>query len=108
MSKRAPEGKDPYEIAGKIYKAIHRGANWGGEINLRAPREMASQLGKALSIGGLPGFANFTRTAHVLPTKKGTYGYLPERAWNAALAFRYALSPMFDLSRLWSRTRWES
>lgn len=94
---------DPFDVAAKVYEGIHRGATFGGEISLTHPREMLSQVGKAMRVDGLQGFANFMRTAH-LPTPKkfakGNYGYLPEKATNTVLAFRYALSPMFDTSRM--------
>jgi hypothetical protein len=103
-------GQDPYEVATKLRDAIHRGAAFGGELSIRHPIEMARQVGNALRIDGLPGFAAFMRQAHVpdavMPAKwkKGHYGFLPEKAWNATLALRYSLSPMFDMSRYVEQT----
>ena len=54
----------------KVYGALKRGAAYGGEAKLTEPLAGARQIGHALRIAGLPGFADFMRTAKLPVTSK--------------------------------------
>ncbi|HWO71221.1 MAG TPA: hypothetical protein VNP94_10780, partial [Actinomycetota bacterium] len=53
------------DVARAVYHAIRRAAAFGGEVRLRDPAETLRSLGRALRINGLPGFADFMRTARI-------------------------------------------
>lgn len=58
------------DVAREVYAALKRGAAFGGEAKLGAPIAVARSLGHALRISGLPGFADFIRTARVPVTSR--------------------------------------
>lgn len=94
-------GKE-YQVANKILKGIHLGQSLGADFHLN-PYRMLQVTGHALSLQGLPGFADTMRTMHLPVPKrfadKNHYGYLANELWQVNMLGRYGLNLLFDLSR---------
>jgi len=58
------------DVAFEVYGALKRGAAFGGEAKLLPPMVAARQIGHALRISGLPGFADYIRTLRVPVTSR--------------------------------------
>jgi hypothetical protein len=53
------------ETALAVYGALRRASAYGGEVSVMHPMDSLRSLGRALRINGLPGFADFIRTARI-------------------------------------------
>jgi len=53
------------DTARAVYAAVRRASAYGAEATLREPMDTLRSLGRALRINGLPGFADFMRTARI-------------------------------------------
>lgn len=75
LDELAPENVDPYELAGKVYHALKKGAALGADtsqMTLVHPMAGFRMIAKTLQVDGLPGFVEYMRTFHITnPTRTG-------------------------------------